>query len=184
MENKITVIPEFTANQFLDSSEPYEWLYQFKDDKFLLRQLMQKMKKQAGSLGVKCFISLWDAYCEMQARSNGEMLENSTCFDGQEIELFSGQYICDEFGVAVTDKYGFEQVICRHPIMPIQRLINIDTGEERLKIAYKKGKVWRSLIAEKSLLEATAFYSLRQTVFLSTVKTQSRFLHICLRLKT
>lgn len=155
MENKITVIPEFTANQFLDSSEPYEWLYQFKDDKFLLRQLMQKMKKQAGSLGVKCFISLWDAYCEMQARSNGEMLENSTCFDGQEIELFSGQYICDEFGVAVTDKYGFEQVICRHPIMPIQRLINIDTGEERLKIAYKKGKVWRSLIAEKSLLASS-----------------------------
>lgn len=156
MENKeMKVIPQFTAIQFLESSDPYEWLYQFKDDKFLLRQLLQKMKQQAGALGIRCFISLWDSYCEMQARKNGVSFENSTCFDGQEIELFSGQYICDDFGVAVTDKYGFQQVICRHPIMPVQRLINIDSGEERLKIAYKKGRVWRSIIAEKSMIASS-----------------------------
>ena len=156
MESKeMKVIPQFTAIQFLESSDPYEWLYQFKDDKFLLRQLLQKMKQQAGALGIRCFISLWDSYCEMQARKNGVSFENSTCFDGQEIELFSGQYICDDFGVAVTDKYGFQQVICRHPIMPVQRLINIDSGEERLKIAYKKGRVWRSIIAEKSMIASS-----------------------------
>ena len=156
MENKeMKVIPQFTAIQFLESSDPYEWLYQFKDDKFLLRQLLQKMKQQAGALGIRCFISLWDSYCEMQARKNGVSFENSTCFDGQEIERFSGQYICDDFGIAVTDKYGFQQVICRHPIMPVQRLINIDSGEERLKIAYKKGRVWRSIIAEKSMIASS-----------------------------
>lgn len=148
-------IPDYTADQYYDSSEPYAWLYQYKDDKFLLKQLIQKMKAKAGAIGVKSFIALWDAYCEMQAQKKGIILSNSTRFDGQEIELFAGQYVCDNMGVMMQDRYGFEQIICRHPIMPVQRLVNIDSGEERLKLAYKKGRAWRSTIAEKSTLASS-----------------------------
>lgn len=148
-------IPDFTAEQYYNSSEPYAFLYNFREDKFLLKQLTQQMKARAGAVGVKCFVALFDAYCEMQAKQQGIVYENSTQFDGQEVELFSGQYICNEFGVSVVDKYGYEQTICRHPIMPVQRLVNIDSGEERLKIAYKKGRAWRSLIAEKSTLASS-----------------------------
>lgn len=155
MEQEIIVIPEYTAQDYYNTTAPYEWLYSYKDNKFLMKQLMQKMKAQAGAVGVKCFVALFDAYCQMQAKEQGVMLENSTQFDGQEIELFSGEYICDNCGVAIQDKYGFEQVICRHPILPVQRLVNIDNGEERLKIAYRKGRFWRSLIAEKSSLASS-----------------------------
>lgn len=156
MENaKLIEIPDFTAEQYYNSSEPYAFLYNFREDKFLLKQLTQQMKARAGAVGVKCFVALFDAYCEMQAKQQGIVYENSTQFDGQEVELFSGEYICNEFGVSVVDKYGYEQTICRHPIMPIQRLVNIDSGEERLKIAYKKGRAWRSLIAEKSALASS-----------------------------
>ena len=156
MENaKLIEIPDFTAEQYYNSSEPYDFLYNFREDKFLLKQLTQQMKARAGAVGVKCFVALFDAYCEMQAKQQGIVYENSTQFDGQEVELFSGEYICNEFGVSVVDKYGYEQTICRHPIMPVQRLVNIDNGEERLKIAYKKGRVWRSLIAEKSTLASS-----------------------------
>ena len=156
MNAEIVVIPDYTASQFYDTTEPYEFLYRYRDNKFLLKQMVQKMKAKAGAVGVKCFISLWDAYQEMQAQKNGVMLANSTQFDGQEMELFSGEYICDENGVFVTDKYGYEQTICRHPIMPVQRLCNIDSGEERLKIAYKKGRVWRSIIVEKSVIASSS----------------------------
>lgn len=156
MENaNLIEIPDFTAEQYYNSSEPYAFLYNFREDKFLLKQLTQQMKARAGSVGVKCFVALFDAYCEMQAKQQGIVYENSTQFDGQEVELFSGEYICNEFGVSVVDKYGYEQTICRHPIMPVQRLVNIDSGEERLKIAYKKGRAWRSLIAEKSALASS-----------------------------
>lgn len=156
MENaKLIEIPDFTAEQYYNSSEPYAFLYNFREDKFLLKQLTQQMKARAGGVGVKCFVALFDAYCEMQAKQQGIVYENSTQFDGQEVELFSGEYICNEFGVSVVDKYGYEQTICRHPIMPVQRLVNIDSGEERLKIAYKKGRAWRSLIAEKSALASS-----------------------------
>ncbi len=156
MKNEIATIPEYTAYDYYNSSAPYEWLYQFKSDKFKLKQMTQKMKDKAGAVGVKCFISLFNSYCEMQAQRSGEMLANSTQFDGQDMELFSGEYICDETGVFVHDKFGYEQNICRHPIMPIQRLCNVDSGEERLKLAYKKGKLWRSIVVEKSALASSS----------------------------
>ena len=156
MKNEIATIPEYTADDYYNSSAPYEWLYQFKSDKFKLKQMTQKMKDKAGAVGVKCFIALFNSYCEMQAQRSGEMLANSTQFDGQDMELFSGEYICDETGVFVHDKFGYEQNICRHPIMPIQRLCNADTGEERLEIAYKKGKNWRTVIVEKSVIASSS----------------------------
>ena len=156
MKNEIAVIPEYTADDYYNSSAPYEWLYQFKSDKFKLKQMTQKMKDKAGAVGVKCFIALFNSYCEMQAQRSGEMLANSTQFDGQDMELFSGEYICDEIGVFVHDKFGYEQNICRHPIMPVQRLCNVDSGEERLKLAYKKGRFWRSIIVEKSVLASSS----------------------------
>ena len=156
MKNEIATIPEYTAEDYYNSSAPYEWLYQFKSDKFKLKQMTQKMKDKAGAVGVKCFIALFNSYCEMQAQRSGEMLANSTQFDGQDMELFSGEYICDETGVFVHDKFGYEQNICRHPIMPIQRLCNADTGEERLEIAYKKGKNWRTVIVEKSVIASSS----------------------------
>lgn len=156
MKTEIAVIPDYTAEQFIDTEEPYAFLYQYRDNKFLLKQMVQKMKAKAGAVGVKCFISLWDAYQEMQAQKNGVMLANSTQFDGQEMELFSGEYICDENGVFLMDKYGYENAICRHPLMPVERLVNIDSGEERLKLAYKKGRFWRSIIVEKSVIASSS----------------------------
>ena len=149
------IIPKYTADDFYNSSSPYQFLYQFKDDKFKLGQMREKMKAQASAVGVKGFVGLWNAFLETTQQQKGISLDNATQFDGQEIELFSGQYICDEYGIATSDKYGYEQIICRHPIMPIQRLVNIDTGEERLKIAYKKGRAWRTIIVEKSVLASS-----------------------------
>ena len=156
MGNDYLEIPQYEADDYYNSSAPYEWLYQFKSDKFKLKQMTQKMKDKAGAVGVKCFIALFNSYCEMQAQRSGEMLANSTQFDGQDMELFSGEYICDETGVFVHDKFGYEQNICRHPIMPIQRLCNVDSGEEHLKLAYKKGKLWRSIVVEKSVLASSS----------------------------
>lgn len=156
MKNEIAVIPEYTADDYYNSSAPYEWLYQYKNDKFLMKQLMQKMKAKAGAVGVKCFVALFNAYCETVASKDGIFLDNSTQFEGQPVELFSGQYKCEESGVYFMDKFGYEVNVCRHPIMPIQRLCNADTGVERLEIAYKKGRNWRTVIVEKSVIASSS----------------------------
>lgn len=156
MNKELVIIPEYTADDFYNSSEPYSFLYQYKDDKFLLGQMREKLKAQAAKVGVKGFVGLWNAYLETINQQRGISMDNATQFDGQEIELFSGQYICDEYGVSMTDKYGYEQTICRHPIMPVERLVNIDSGEERLNLAYKKGRAWRSIIVEKSVIASSS----------------------------
>ena len=158
MENNNTLIniPEFTAEQYYSTSEPYEYLYQFRDDKFALRQMCERMKQQAGALGVKSFMALWNAYQESRARKNGLTLANATDFYGQPIELYSGDYICNESGVSIMDKYGYEEIVCAHPILPVRRLINADTGEERLQLCFKKGKIWRSIIVEKAVIASSS----------------------------
>lgn len=156
MQWMMQTVPEYSADDFYNSSAPYDWLSQFSDNKFLASQMREKLKARAAEVGVKGFIGLWNAYLETISKKNGVILENATCFDGQELELFSGGYICDDLGVATTDKHGYEVNICRHPIMPVQRLVNIDSGEERLKIAFRKGRSWRSLIAEKSTIASNS----------------------------
>ena len=148
-------IPAFTAQDYIETSAPYEWLSQFENDKFALQQMCQRMKSAAGAVGVRSFMTLWNAYRESQAQKKGFKVDNATNFQDQPLELFSGQYICDEYGVAVMDRFGYENVICRHAIMPVRRLVNIDNGEERLEIAYRKGRNWRSIIAEKSILASS-----------------------------
>lgn len=148
-------IPAFTAQDYIETSAPYEWLSQFENDKFALQQMCQRMKSAAGAVGVRSFMTLWNAYRESQAQKKGFKVDNATNFADQPLELFSGQYICDEYGVAVMDRFGYENVICRHAIMPVRRLVNIDNGEERLEIAYRKGRNWRSIIAEKSILASS-----------------------------
>ena len=39
--------------------------------------------------------------------------------------------------------------------MPVERLVNIDTGEEKLQLAYRKGAVWRHLIVSKTVLASS-----------------------------
>ena len=150
------MIPQYSAEDYYQSSAPYEWLYSHKEDKFLMKQLTQQMKAQAGSVGVRCFVALFNAYCESMKNRHGEVVGKSTEFENQPLELLSGEYICNENGVSIIDKFGYPQIICRHAILPVRRLINIDSGEERLELAYKKGRVWRSIIAEKAVIASSS----------------------------
>lgn len=151
------VVPNFTKEDYIRSTAPFEWLYRFKDDKFMLAQARELIKSQAGSVGVKGFLGLWKAYLQSIADKRNISLDNVTDFEGQELELLTGEWIADESGVYTSDKYGFEIVACNHPIMPVQRLINIDTESEKLKIAYKKkGKNWRTIIADKKTLASAS----------------------------
>lgn len=150
------VIPEFTIEDYKYGTAPYEWLYERRDNKFLLQQLVQIMKEQAGALGVKYFMKLWNNYClQMASKQKGVILQNSTEFSDQPLELLCGEYTCNDDGVTIPDKYGYTQAVCPHPIMPVTRIINIDNGNERLEVAYKKGENWRSIVVEKAILASS-----------------------------
>lgn len=148
-------IPQFTKEDYLNGCEPYEFLYNYRNNKFLLSQYRERMKQQAAKVGVKGFIGLWNAYLEMAQQSEGIRTENTTGFDGQQFELLSGSYVCTDGGVMLVDKYGYEIEVCPHPIMPVKRIINIDTNEEQITIAYKKGFEWREITIDKATVASS-----------------------------
>lgn len=154
MANEI-MIPVFSADDYITTEKPYEWLYEHRQNKFLLKQLTARMQEQAGAVGVRGFVALFNAYCESMTQREGVITGRVTEWEGQPMELLTGEYICVEPGVALMDKFGYTSVICRHPILPIKRLVNIDSGEERLEIAYRKGKVWRGIVVEKSVIASS-----------------------------
>ena len=43
MKKEMVEIPEYTYDQYIGTSEPYEFLYSFKDNKFLVKQIKQTM---------------------------------------------------------------------------------------------------------------------------------------------
>ena len=150
---QIKDFPVFTLEDFLDTTKPYEFVYSFKNDAFQLHQVLEKVAKNAETVKFRSFKKTYESYVLTLKQKEGYVIADSmTQFEGQELELDCGQWRADEFGVSVVTSYGAEEFACVHPILPVLRLVNIDTGVEKLKIAYRKGKQWRYVIADKKTI--------------------------------
>ena len=81
-----------------------------------------------------------------------------TNFTKQALKLkVPSDYVCDDLGVRIIEfdvftRQSNEKVVCSHPILPIERLINVDTNIEKVKLAFYKDKKWQYVIAEKNTL--------------------------------
>lgn len=117
---------------------------------------MELIRTQAGSVGVKNFMSLWKAYLSSVQAAKSVPCDNTTDFTGQPKELNCGEWVADDYGVHGIDRFGGEIEACNHPIMPVKRLVNVDTDTEKLVLAYKKrGGYWRTVTVEKKVLAST-----------------------------
>lgn len=80
-----------------------------------------------------------------------------TEFTKAPIKLKCKNYICNDLGVVKSEfnqvlMTSVDTVICTHPILPVERLINVDTNIEKVKLAFYKDKRWQTVIAEKNTL--------------------------------
>ena len=153
MEEQKNVTPigearwNYTRDDFLTGKKPYEELYALKNDPFLHNQTVNAMADYAESVGFKGLKKTYNAYTQSMKGENVRF-GNVTEFSGQAMELETGPFSANDTGVS-----DGEFAACSHPIMPVERLVNIDTGVEKLKIAFRRGNgQWRSIIAEKSVL--------------------------------
>ena len=147
-------IPEFSKNDFLMTTAPYEWLYSHKDNRFVLKQFINRMSAQAKSVGVNNLTGLFNAYVASLKSQGQESIPggNRTDFTGQEMELDCGSWEATDEGIFGTDKVGFPVTACYHPIMPVQRLVNIDTNVHKVKLAYSLGRRWSYIIEDRSVI--------------------------------
>ena len=153
MEAQAThLIPEWTLNDFMNDA-PYEFLYQHRENKFLLQKMLNATLQQAKKLKFSRFMSTWNSYVEQNSPKATIMGAYETNFPGQQIQLHCGNYICDEYGVSYSGRMGEEIRVCSHPIMPVKRIINMDTNDEKLMLTYRRGQSeqWRDIIVSKDV---------------------------------
>lgn len=157
MDKKREIVPNwrYTEDDFLYTTLPYEELREYADNPFVHQRMIEAMARYAASVGFKQLKKFYKAYLTglKQSSSGGTVYVggNPTCFDGQPMELNAGDWEADDGGIR-RNFGGVDCVACPHPVMPVERLVNIDTGEEKLRLAFRKGTIWRRHIVEKKVL--------------------------------
>lgn len=78
---------------------------------------------------------------------------NVTNFTGQPVELQCGPWRATDLGVTMQkfDNHGMPVFVnaCTHPILPVKIFKNIDTGKERVMLAYFKYGQWQTVTVNR-----------------------------------
>lgn len=130
------------------------------EDEIVKARLMIGLEDRAAELGVKGkFASLVKAYKnaerELQRREKEKRsvsLENWTNFEGPYDRMYCGSWIAREDGIYAQNSGNVDDIACYHPILPVERLRNLETGEEQIRIAYKRNALWSEIIVPKTMV--------------------------------
>ena len=150
----VSTVTEFTLEDFIHTEKPYSEVYGYRMDPFIHSLKIEQMTTQALSVGFKKFKSTYKDYVksvEMQRGAN-TIINHATQITGPYVELDAGQYNVDDGGIYTIDQFGNYHVICHQPVIPFEVLRNIDTGEEKLNIAFRSRGEWRELVVSKEIL--------------------------------
>ena len=140
----------YTKEDYITTTAPYEEVEQSANP-FEKEQKIAQLTNHAKSVGVRNFQTLYRQYVKTMRMMGGrEYIENASNFEGQELELNTGDWTADDYGITRPGRgENPPETACPHPIMPVLRLTNIDTGIEKVKLAFKRGGIWRYLVCDR-----------------------------------
>lgn len=156
-------IKDMSADDVL-SDEVFENLYSIEDPITRSRTKIQ-LRQQAKKCGV---VSDFDELIKGYNQADRDMkklekeskpictLENYTNFAGPYEKMYCGGWIAEDNGIFAQTSGQLEEVACYHPILPIERLKNLETGEEQLKLAYKRNNRWNEIIVPKIMVTSAS----------------------------
>lgn len=157
VQQAVPLLPDWTEDDFYGSGV-YEWLWEQKDKSgFLFQRILGAAQKKARELRVIGFMKTWNEYVKSMVNPNTQILgANMTMFPDQPIQMECREYRCDVNGVCYFGKLGEKIDVIAHPILPIRLIENIDTGDERVQLAYSRGVngKWRTIIVPKNVISS------------------------------
>lgn len=83
-------------------------------------------------------------------------MNNYTDFEGPYENMYCGSWIAGENGIYAQNMGTVEQIACYHPILPIERLKNLETGEEQIKLAFKRNRRWEEIVVPKVMVTSAS----------------------------
>lgn len=129
----------------------------FLEDPILKIKILAKLKDRARVLKqIKPFNEMLKIYQNKYTQMSKQTNSKTMNFTNAPLEkLKCGEWDCKDSGVSkvVFNNYTpIKVVACSHPILPIERLINIDTNTEKVKLAFYKDNVWQNVVVEKNTI--------------------------------
>lgn len=123
----------------------------------IMIDLQEKAKKLKVSRSFdKLFKAYQTNYVQQIKQQGSRTIEFTNC---PLQNLKCGKWECKDTGVSKTVLNNFDaQVIvaCPHPILPIERLINIEDQTEKVKLAFFKDNKWQNVIVQKGVISNNA----------------------------
>lgn len=152
-EVEAEVVTVYTMEDYISGDKPYAELYAEKDP-FKRKQKLIQMADDASKIGFKQFRSMFKSYVDMQKRNRQENadISNVTMLTSPYMELDAGKYTVDDDGISLFNDFDGMKTICHQPIIPFEILRNIDTGEEKVNLAYRSRGIWHEIIVSKEVL--------------------------------
>lgn len=84
-------------------------------------------------------------------------VDNYTNFSGGGYDrMFCGAWIASDQGVFSQNSGSVDDVACYHPILPVERLKNLETGEEQIKLAYRRNGRWNEVVVPKTMITSAS----------------------------
>lgn len=151
------------TKQTILSDEVFDEVFNQEDEIYKARLLLS-LQDRAAELGVKGkFDQMVKAYKrvdrETKQRKKQQQtagMNNYTDFDGPYENMYCGSWIAGENGIYAQNMATVEQIACYHPILPIERLKNLETGEEQIKLAFKRNGRWEEIIVPKVMITSAS----------------------------
>ena len=154
-------IENLQANDFMQK-QLYEELFSIKskiDRSEAKFKLMDRAKSVRAKSIAEEFIKEFqkaeqDKEKEEKVNRSMQLVENITNFYEDDIgkeypNMACGSWIATENGIFSSETSKARELVCHHPIMPIRRLKNIETGEEQITVAFKRDGCWTEITVPK-----------------------------------
>ena len=151
------VIVKFMSEQFVTSSEPYDYLAGIENPLERDREIAAYRKFAQKNCGITAGTfkeELRKAETRIASNKTSNVSAVMTEFPDQPISLRCPGYLCNETGIWVNAGLYGPVCVCPQPILPIRRITNYDTGERKMEIAFRDKGVWRTMIVPRSVLAA------------------------------
>ncbi len=144
------------------SDEVFEEIFSQEDEIYKARLLLsaQEVAERFHVKGkfdqmVKAYKKV-DRETKQKKKQESAGTNNYTNFDGPYDDMYCGSWLAGENGVYAQNMSQVEQIACYHPILPIERLKNLETGEEQIKLAFKRNGRWEEIIVPKVMITSAS----------------------------
>ena len=132
-------IEQYALDDF-ETVEPYKAL-ELIDDAFLKQSEEVRLEARAKAVGYKNFKKMLAAYRKDLKKAAVSVVTAGglTDFDGDKApQLSLVSWNADETGIWKVGRDGTREYACKHPIAPKRLLYNIDTGEMKVELWFKR----------------------------------------------